>query len=426
MIHYEAVKPESGALLDAVTRNYLGSRDVNGTPMRVIDADDETKRALAEGLVRRGLVTLNFGDRHPNPYVQALPAEDAGTQLSKLSAATDFTHICMYPTAAHLASVVDRSEYRDRPYTSRLALGEHLFTFIPFDLRALEPYRNDPRYWYETDDIQGFISVKGQFSESRQMREGDQVHLKQFGFGYDDDMERCVMVMLCDLADLSPEHQQQWKLREAQGSFKAHPNYVDSVMGRWPERMSLFTAFTEELKTINGMSALMGRPALFRQDFTDRSRPRKFGFLLRPTLGELNEFTLLLDKMISDNIDIKFFTDEVSPEFAENRSDGNQVVRPKGSLRMLEEWLALKVKSLDSAPVDEMIATFKRIRKLRQAPAHAIDEDAFDQNYGKEQRQLMIDAYKAVRMLRLILANHPEARAYEVPDWLYEGKIWTY
>jgi hypothetical protein len=426
MLYDSLIKPEAESILQTVTKNYLGSGDFNGTPMRIIDADDNTKRGLADGLVTRGLIVLNFGDRHENPYVQALPPEDTTVQLRKLRAATDFTHICMYPTAAYLSTVLDQNKYRDRPYTARLALGEHLFTFIPFDLRVLEQYRNDPRYWYETDDTQGRISVKGEFFESKRMRESDQVLLKQFGFGYDDDMERCVMVMLCDLSDLSPEHQQQWKLKEIPGSFKAHPNYIDSVFGRWAEKESIFAAFSEELKTINAMSALMGRPPMFRKDFTGESRPRKFGFLLRPTIAEFNEFALLLDKMISDNIDVNFFQDEVSPEFLERRDDGAQVVRPKGSLRMLDEWLALKVKSNDPGPIAEMIATFKRIRRLRQNPAHSIDEDDFDQKYVKEQRQLMIDAYQAVRMLRLVLSNHPSARAYKVPDWLYRGDIWTY
>jgi len=63
---------------------------------------------------------------------------------------------------------------------------------------------------------------------------------------------------------------------------------------------------------------------------------------------------------------------------------------------------------------------------MRQRPAHAVDEDRFDQKYFKEQRELIIEAYSAVRTLRLMFANHPdvESAKIKIPDWLQEGKIW--
>jgi hypothetical protein len=38
-----------------------------------------------------------------------------------------------------------------------------------------------------------------------------------------------------------------------------------------------------------------------------------------------------------------------------------------------------------------------------------------------------MDAYNAVRTIRLILANHPKVKANppEIDEFLYEGKIWT-
>ena len=65
--------------------------------------------------------------------------------------------------------------------------------------------------------------------------------------------------------------------------------------------MSIFRAFVEELKVINEMSVLIGKPHLFLNSYSDE-RPKKFGFLLRPTEVEFNNFMLLLDKMMSDNL----------------------------------------------------------------------------------------------------------------------------
>lgn len=62
---------------------------------------------------------------------------------------------------------------------------------------------------------------------------------------------------------------------------------------------------------------------------------------------------------------------------------------------------------------------------LAQASIHAVHEDEFDQRYFREQRELVMKAYEAVRTLRLILANHPATKKHEVPDWLFKGEIWT-
>ena len=57
------------------------------------------------------------------------------------------------------------------------------------------------------------------------------------------------------------------------------------------------------------MATAMGCPSLFRHEYDEHGekRPRKFGFIIRPTLEEFNSFVLLLDKMLSDDIHKDFF-----------------------------------------------------------------------------------------------------------------------
>jgi hypothetical protein len=55
-----------------------------------------------------------------------------------------------------------------------------------------------------------------------------------------------------------------------------------------------------------------------------------------------------------------------------------------------------------------------------------VDEDRFEQEYLKEQRKLIVEAYSAIRTLRLIFANHPKTKAYAVPEWLFKGEIWFF
>ena len=66
------------------------------------------------------------------------------------------------------------------------------------------------------------------------------------------------------------------------------------------------------------------------------------------------------------------------------------------------------------------------MRKLRQKPAHKVSADLFNQDIFKKQREIIIDAYSAVRTLRLILANHPKVRLNppKINERLFKGEIW--
>jgi hypothetical protein len=187
----------------------------------------------------------------------------------------------------------------------------------------------------------------------------------------------------------------------------------------------MYAAFIEEIRLINKMAQAMGRVPLFRSDYADQKRPQEFASLLRPTAREYSNFVLLLDKFISENIDIAFFRNEMPSEREEVRADGKIQITRIGSLQMLSNWLAKNFKTNEQEPVQDMIEAFRAVRRLRQKPAHIISENTFDQRYIHEQRELMMQAYGAIRTLRLIFENHPGARIVEIPRWLEEGKIWT-
>ncbi|MBE9536931.1 MAG: AAA family ATPase, partial [Proteobacteria bacterium] len=148
-------------------------------------------------------------------------------------------------------------------------------------------------------------------------------------------------------------------------------------------------------------------------------------YLLRPTLKEYNEFVHLLDKMLSENLNRIFFDNDVSLETEEQRKDGKIVVKSKGTIQILDDWLKYKFKTDDRSEIEEMLRTFRRIRTLRQKPAHSIKENEFDQRYVHEQRELMKSVYHAVKILRVVLGLHPDASEVSVNRHLQEGLIWA-
>ena len=371
-------------------------------------------------LVEDGQVTVVFGDVHPNPHIRAFPDEPKAKVLANLSR-RNIAQACLYPTAQHLKTVINPNDYVGRPYALELALGGAQLEHRAFDMHVLEPYRNDPRFSYQTNDISGQIDVK---TEGSGLKESEEVYLR-FGFCYDNNDNRYVAVFRWDLFKLPPEVQQIWRTREVSDLTYLHTDYFrNAILGEFSQHYSMYEAFGRELRTINQISIAIGRPELFRHDYVE-NRPRGFEALLRSTLKEFNDFVRLLDSMISDNININFFKHDVSIEKDIKRKDGKIQVERKGSIQILQEWIEERFHPKNKSQMNEMFSTFREIRKLRNKPSHAPTENEFSIAIAVEQRELMKRAYGAIRLLRLILVNHPGAEVVKVDKHLTDGKIWT-
>ncbi|MHB8058419.1 MAG: AAA family ATPase [Desulfuromonadaceae bacterium] len=414
-------------LLSRVTQQYLATRDYNGLPVRSLTREHpETQvKGMLSTLLAEGLISLVYGDYHPNPHIKAFPPEPISEQIQKLEGKY-FRQSCVYPSALHLDQVVDKNKYQGRPFELLLALGEAQLTHRAFDLSILEFYRNDPRYHYDNDDIRGYISIRDSYYDNGKMKKSDEILLESYGFCYDDDFNVYVATFVRYLSRLSLEHQQIWQSKLINEKTGLHPDFFrTAILGDWPERLSLFAAVLKEMQTINELSETIGREPFFSQDFREDRRPREFGYLIRPTLKEFNDFIHLLDKMISENINRKFFQDEVPYETEELRPDGKILVKQKGTIKILEDWLRTSFRTNDWTEIDKMLVLFRKIRNMRQKPAHAIKENEFRQEYIKEQRELMHSVYRSLKTLRLILGLHPLAAEVEISQHLRDGLIWS-
>jgi hypothetical protein len=410
-------------IVTLVAKQYLNSA-FNGLPimqlMTAISASDADIRHAILRLLKEERLTAEFGDRHPNPHIMAFPPEDSSEAIAKLKA----RHACcLYPSSSTLSSIVNAADYMGRPYSLMLALGRPQLEYIPFRSEVLDIYRADPRFYYEVSDIGGTIHVRTEHSES--VPEAGTAYIQSYGFSFDKELNRAVAVCLWDLHTLIPAQQQLWRAFQVEGEFRLHPAYFQSqVLGEWPDKISICDAFFEELGHINSMCSVIGWPNLFR--LIPEERPKNFGFLLRTTTKEFEAFVHLLDKLLSDNINKEFFASDLELFRSEHRKDGSIVEVQKGTIQLLEEWLKSRFRPVDTEPLQQLFTTLRHIRKLRQKPAHAVEEDRFDPHLYKQQRELINEAYTAVRTLRLILANHPKAKGYTVSKHLHEGRIWDF
>jgi hypothetical protein len=414
-------------ILQDVLRFYLDSGDFNGCPVATLTSPDRPPidlRSAIETLVRARRVDVLTPNNCENTHIKRFPPPPIEKQIKDFGSTTDSYHVCLYPHPDVLKEHVDHARFDGRPFELELALGAEQLAYRAFDLTVLEFYRSDPRYHYSCDEIHGSISIGNDYYRSPNVPERDQVLLETFGFAYNENLDRAVTTFVRYLAKLTAEHQQIWKAKQLGPEFKMHPDFYRSqILGEWPNQLPIFTAFWMELELINRIAVAMGRPLLFRDTSI---RPRNFAFLIRPTAAEFNDFILTLDKVISDNINREFFEGQLALEEEEARADGRIVVRQKGTLVLLEEWLRKGFRTRDWTPLEDAMAAFKKIRKLRQQPAHALRDDVFDQKYFHQQRELFVRAYDGVRVLRMAFERHPAASGIEVDEFLRDGKISEY
>jgi hypothetical protein len=350
-----------------------------------------------------------------------------GVQLAKLSE-ENIGGVCVYPSPGEIRNNSDLLGYGDRPYTLRLALAEPQLIPVFFDLSVLENYFRDPRYTCWFGDGEGHISLSDKAYFSEHMAERDKTSLQTFGIGYDKNRNRVVVVFLRYLSGLSPEHQQAWKTHELLGPCTMNSDYESaSIWGAWPEYISVYSAFIQEQVEINKLSQLIGKVPLFRATYEENDRPMGFSPMLRPTRQNLDDFAHLLDKMLSDNMDKRFFQDDIPLEEEIERRDGAVEKRTLGTIALLERWL--KKRYRDAAGKDislEVIAPLKRIRTARQPAAHAIGQNEYDDTFPKQQDEILGQATTALTKLRLILSSHPMAKGFEAPEFLDGDKIVFY
>ena len=407
-----------------VVSHYLTSGDYNGLPLSRLASDlGADRRRLLEvvvPLVRAGRVSLP-SPYQTNPHVKLfdVPVEE---QLLRLDE-RELWLLCFYPTLSSVSKATDPSKYDDRPFTKLMVLAYPKGLWVPFRLNVLDLYQRDPRYEFRFNGFSGSIEMLDEYRD--QLEESDKITVR-FGLGYDDQGDRLVVVYLYRLDRLPGEQQRIWKDHLFNREFQVSKDYVTATIDGQPvEANSVYDAIVFEQVEINKLFELMGRSPLFRYTCEEK-RPPQFSFFVKPTQGNYDDFIHLLDKMLSDNINLKAFAGDVEKYVRKKVSDNEFERQEKGSIFILEEWLSLRYPELSSEEGLSIIKPLREVRRLRQKPAHRIAKDTYDKQFYARQDELVWKVYEALRDLRCLLATDPSVSSYEPPFWVREFPVKGY
>ena len=407
-----------------VVTHYLTSGDYNGLPLSRLASDLEADiKSLLEvtvPLVRAGRISLP-SPYQTNPHVRMFDSS-VEEQLLWFDE-RESRSICLYPTAVSVAEAVDQSTYDDRPFTKLMVLANPKLLLVPFRLDVLEYYQRDPRYEFGFNGRSGWIQMLDEYRDH--LEEPDRVDMS-FGLGYDEEGDRVVVVYLYRLDRLSGKHQRIWKEFLVDGHIDVSEDYITATLDGQPvEANSVYDAIVFEQVEINKLFELMERSPLFRETFEEQ-RPPQFSFFVKPTQGNYNNFAHLLDKMLSDNMNIDAFGGDVTR--LERVEVGNDEFesRQKGSISMLDEWLSLRYPTVSPEERLAVIRPLREVRSLRQQPAHKIIGDTYDKQFYARQDELVWKVYEALHNLRCLLATDPPVSSYEPPSWVREFPVKSY
>jgi hypothetical protein len=358
-----------------------------------------------------------------NPHIKRMPELKPAAQL-ELLATEHLETICLYPTRSVLAELVDREALRDEPFSRAMLLGAAQLNYEAFDLAVLGRYRADPRYSVNFEDYVGSMSVTGAAYEDDAFPDRDKISVQSFGLGFDDDGLPYVVAFYRYLANLTPEHQQLWNsYRVEQHVQICEPYYRSAIIGDFWTNRSVRYAISEEMRLINEIAeAIAGKP-LFRQLLTSEL-PFDLSAFLVPSADNYDHFALSWDKMLSDNMDRKFFAGIVELEREEKRKDGKIVVTQKANLALLNEWLEAKLEGPGAqAMIDAIMAPLRAIRAERQHPAHRFRKNEFSKDFHAQRRRTLSSIFDALTTLREALSRLPGAEGIKAPGWLREEQI---
>lgn len=408
-------------IIQHVTAYYLESSHFNGMPVISladrINMDLENLIPILKRLIESGMVSVVYGDRHPNPYVRAMQDEPSNDQIAKLIP-EKLEYACIYPQPKHLESVVNKQHFFHLPYTLKLALGSPLYSHDFFDPSVLSYYERQP-HCSIINDIRGIITLPYtnlQYSKALYVTEQGKP------------VTELVALNLEQLARLRAIDQQYWYSMSLPVRCRLHPDVIHPLLhGAFRERISIFEALHEEIMAINGLCPLLDKPAMFHSGTSDLYNPVLEGYLIQPTLNSFENFFVALQIHLFQNVNEAFLrTIGPLPVKKMRGKRATYMRRPsKTSLERIEAWL---MASFDAAPrkvIQRFILLIKRTRIELSKRMMQEDADALNSELLNQQRRLMWNAYQAIQWIRISLENGLNNIHETLHPLVREQKIWV-
>lgn len=347
----------------------------------------------------------------------------------------EFFPISLFPSSDVIKKhIKNKSKYLNLPPFNKMLLeGMPHLHFLYFRIDVLNRFLYDPRYNIYNYDYTGSIyycNEKGNISNEDEQK----IYLSHFGLAYNKKTkENAITIFPHDLMHLSFKHQCYFYsyLLKNQKDYCPEFAYYQNVMGYASEGISIFDAFIQEMVLINKMFKLICKQKLFLEipEFDNNKRPEYFHSFLLPTKNTYCNFCRTLYRIFVDQLNKKAII-----SFAKRLKIYNDEFNKFGTISQIEEAFNKGFLSKDKSKVGTEIMNIwkKEIRLSRNKQSHSFIDDQYDIELYLKFRKTLQDAYKSIRLIRLVLSTYPiiknaiKSKEIEISEDLYLGNINTY
>lgn len=406
-----------------IYKHFIESNDYNGILFEHLFSEWDT--TWEEGirrliiLVERGVCVIQSSNLPFIIHTAVPPIETTVKYLNEIIAGKSDEYLqfseCAFPSHSYLVEHRDVSGFP--PYDKFLALGGVHLQPIYFDMGVLNNYLDDPRYKLKLKDYHGSLSYE--ILEDTKLDSKGYYELNTFGLGYDNNGIRVVVAYPRYLRYLSRSQQNHWEAYEKTSPCKVIKAYLDNTLeGCFAFPQSIASGILNERAYINKLWKAIFEENLFLKDYVIEDLPPYYSFLFRPTTKDLNRFYLILDKLISDNLNVTHLKNLLLNGYDNLPPYKDKVDEKIGSLVALELWID-NIYTLNNGTKigKEIVVPLKQVRKKRQPEAHKIiSENTLNPEIYKLQDDILHAVYDSFCKLRSMLLSHPKAKGLTPPS----------
>lgn len=384
-------------ILKNVFDNFRNTRDCNGLASYNINVNNEAGELVSaiKNLIMADKISLLALEHDTNPHIIRFGFASKETQIDFLEKNEFSKLFCLYPSSKYLLNKIDTEMVPKYPFKYMIETGTPQFKACYFEWGVLYKFFSDPRYKFQFSDYIGKIESSDDVSIA------GYVNLRSFGIGKDGDGNRVVVAFPRDLIQMSSACQIEWysKLVPNQEQCSILESYKRNLFdGCWNFPQTIYSSVIQEMNNINQLTNSIWNANFYREEFIN-NKPIDFDMIYIPTYKVYMDFVSLLEKIVVSNINDYFF-DAIKL----NRYDDEGNL--KGSLLCLKDFL----QKVNPKIEEEIMSPLRKVRKLRQNPAHKIEINSYNIDYLNQQQDLIIMVFNSLNLLRKLIQTNPKSK----------------
>ncbi len=350
-------------------------------------------------LIEKNKISILTSDDDVNYHIIRFGFNSKEEQIDFLRNNGLQVHFCLYPSHDYLSQESSSKDAAFYPFRNLLKIGQPQYKILYFEWDILHKYYSDPRYNFEFSDYYGKI-----FS-TENIKEENSINLNRFGVGKDKNGNYVVAAFIRDLAAQPSATQIEWKFKLVyeQEKCKVTSCYIKNLFECcWDFPNTVYRSVIQEITNINLLATKICGEKFFNLEFV-QEKPNGFDMIYIPTYKAYTDYILKFETMVTNNINVKFFD-----YFGIDRRDEHGEIR--GSITLLKVFLEKN----NSKIKEQIIEPLRKLRKLRQSPAHKIENNKYDIGYFNKQHSLTVEIFESLCLLRKFIHSLPNAQQCEI------------